>query len=224
MLTYVNPGGSSIDDFYVYPYYLTLGSEFAVPITMMCDDFADDIVQNEQWLASAHAMSQTNLLNGAFIYSNSESYGGGNTTLAANAVEAYKEAGHIFTGMTLGAIDSAQGNLAVWYLFSPVAVHNHNTSFDLTPEKTILDQAYNWVTDPAHSNYDYSYITVYSPQPNGIISPPGMSGRGQEFFAMTASYGANGAVPEPPPSLLLAAGGALIGLVGLARRKRLSRA
>ena len=220
-LTYTGAGGNSNDGFYAYPYYVQVGSGTAVP--MMCDDFADEIQVGEQWLAFGNALTQANAQND-FIFGNDTTFGAGNTTQATTGVGAYDEAGYIFTGMTSGAIDQSEGNAAVWYLFSPVSAAGIQGD---TTARGILDQAYNFVS--AHPSYDYSYITVYSPDPSDRNSPaydpssPQYDGHAypQEFLAIT---GSSNPVPEPPPSLLLAVGGALIGLVGVVRRRRLSRA
>jgi hypothetical protein len=220
MLMYVYPGGANIDGFYVYPYYVTVDG--GTPMQMMCDDFTDEISGGESWYAYANTLTQDNQGNLAnasqFLFDKSTSiYGAGSTTQApTTAVRAYDEAAYIFTDMSAGTISATEGNLAVWYLFSPSAAPVDATALG------ILNQANIFVR--AHPGQDYSYITVYSPTPDGAISPSN-AGRAQEFFAINSGVSVTplSAVPEPPPSLLLAVGGALIGLVGLVRRKRFAR-
>ena len=223
-LIYAGPGNNQIDGFYAYPYYVQVNGAVAAP--MMCDDFTDEIGDGYEWLATANTLTSANVQNGDFLYSNSTSFGAGDIAIDVpnSAVQAYDEAGFIFTGMFSGTINPSEGNAAVWYLFSPgpaSAIGGDAAALG------ILDQAYESVS--ADASYNYSDITVYTPKPNGIISPANTPGEGQELFAITASYtperiDPGSAVPEPPPSLLLAAGAALIGLNGLVRRRLRARA
>jgi hypothetical protein len=210
-LTFVGAGSNQIDGAFAYPYDVELNGGAAV--AMMCDDFSDHIEPNETWDVFANTLTQGNVA--AFIYGADASFGAdGLGVTPSSAWQAYQEAGYVFTGMAEGTIDPSEGNAAVWYLFSPGALGADATA------GVILDNAYAFVS--SNPSYDFSYITVYSPDPSDPKKWP-VNGNNypQEFLSMTGNVPYS-VTPEPPASVLLLAGAALIGLVGLVRRKRLS--
>ena len=221
-LSYTGPGSNQIDGFWAYPYYVAVDG--GSPASMLCDDFTDEIFPGYKWLASANALTPANVENNDFLYSGSQTFGAGEiTAMPGSALQAYDEAAYIFTGIATGTIGNSEGNAAIWYLFSPTAAGSA-VGGD-TVARGILDQAYTSAqSDPS---YDYSNITIYTPEPNGIISPLGTPGEGQEFLTITAGSSPEdfpgGAAPEPPPSLLLWTGAALICVVRSVRGKRLAR-
>jgi hypothetical protein len=216
-LSYTGAGSNQIDGFWTYPYSVAVDG--GSPASMLCDDFTDEIFPGYKWLASANALTPANVENNDFLYSGSQTFGAGEiTAMPGSDLQAYDEAAYILTGIVGGTIGNSEGNAAIWYLFSPTATSSAIGGD--TVARGILDQAYTSVqSDPS---YNYSNITIYTPEPNGIISPAGTPGEGQEFLTITGGLPGS-ATPEPPPSLLLWTGAALICVVRSVRGKRLAR-
>ncbi len=200
-----NPPGNIYGGYYAYPYSVLVGTgPGASAVPMMCDDFTDDIGSGDSWLSTAYALTQTNLANGVVSdlkYANNASFGGG-VYDPTSAVTAYEEAAYLLTQLALGTpgFTPEETNAAVWYLFSPTSSTGDATA------KGLLDTAYTFVTNNTDLTY-YSNVTVFTqgPMQSGAES--------QEFLEYT---------PEPPASLLLVIGFALIGAVGLKRRKQVA--
>ncbi len=209
-LTANPPGNEYNGAYYAYPYSVLVGTgPGASAVPMMCDDFTDDINGQDSWLSTAYSLTQTNLANDVtdFKYGNQTTFGPGNVYDTTSAVTAYEEAAYILTNVALGNFSPSEGNAAVWYLFSDTSSIAGDTT-----ARGLLDTAYAFVTDPNNSNYDYSNVTVYT-QGTILSGQPGDIGHAsQEFLGFAA--------PEPPPSLLLVIGFALIGAAGLKRRKQ----
>lgn len=217
-LTFNSAGPNSIDGIYTFPYQSQLNG--GATVQAMCDDFTNEISNGESWLASANVLSSANAVSD-FLYSGDTAFGGATAaTTPTTGVQAYDEAGYIFTNMIAGNISATEGNAAVWYLFSPAAA-----GADFAGDANalgILTQAYNAVS--GDTSYDYSNITVYTPSPLSGSDPAyDPSSTQYDGHAYPQEFLIDSPAPEPPPSLLMAAGAILIGLVSLMRRKRDAR-
>jgi hypothetical protein len=220
-ILFISAGGNSIDGVYTFP-YLSQVNGSGTTVAAMCDDFSNEIGNSESWTATANVLNSTNAASD-FLYSHQTVFGAGTNGLApTTGVEAYDEVGYIFENILSGNFSATEGNAAVWYLFASNT--NSTAASDFGGDATalgILTQAYNATIDNA--SYDYANIVVYSPYPldsGSSAYDPNSPNYDQHAYPQEFLIDPTFGTPEPPPSLLLIAGAAMIGLVSLIRRKR----
>jgi len=223
LLTYNGPGSDTVNlplasggslNVYAFPYYV--GGEPA-----MCDDAQTDVSKGLTWWANPHTLPG-NITQMKFY----SEFTGPNA--AANALLAYEEAAVIFyESVTTGIVGDgtahgttrAEGNVAVWYLFSNSSLYHGTYAVGSDTEiQNVIAAAAQVV---ASGTFDYSKVTFWTPDPDTTLNPakgglgPGI-GASQEFIMLT-SY-ANQIAPEPGTYALFGVG--LLALGGLSRRLR----
>ena len=220
-VTYTGPGSNTINlpgvgGVYSFPYYVS-----GAP--MMCDDAQTDLQPPVTWWAQVNYLPAN--LTSMKWYSEFP------TITASTALQAYEEAAIIFYDVaTVGEVQDgvngqtptysttsggAEGNVAVWYLFSPGAV---------TPDSetlSILQYAQNAVANghDALGNsaaYIYSQVVFITPSTNTALNPNGIN-QSQEFIALGSEVQD---APEPATYALFGAGLLALGCLG----RRLRRA
>jgi hypothetical protein len=194
---------------YAYPYSVSVDANPAM--SMMCDDYTDEIRQGESWTAKAWSLTQANV---GSIYS-SEFYYPSVFADPQRAFKAYEKAAYLLVDADTHMSDTnrvAADNAAVWYLFDP--------DLALSAPNALASEQLGKAATATALHPDYSYITVYTPTQwdSGL-------GRPQEFLAINGPIPpvSDNATPEPPASLLLAAGGGVMAALGAIRRARASR-
>ncbi|MGD0579255.1 MAG: PEP-CTERM sorting domain-containing protein [Bryobacteraceae bacterium] len=226
LLTYSGPGSATVNlplvnpyngsynlNVYAYPYYLS-----AVP--SMCDDAQTDVNAGLKWWANVHFIPQD--LTAMKWYSE--------FTNPSDALLAYEEAAIIFYEGATGSgsnpvadggsgASSAEGNVAVWWLFSHPPQYTGQWAVASTPEiQAIVTAAASVV---ATGTFDYSKVVFFTPDPSLALNPPagGLSGglgASQEFIALEAVESRT--LPEPATYALFGVG--LLSLGWLGRRLR----
>jgi hypothetical protein len=177
-MKFLHPGTNSSGGFYTYPYYFSVNGGSAT--AMMCDAFANHVSVGESW--KAHV---SGLLSGQGMF--------------GNDITDYKAAGLIFLGVINGTISAANGNWAVWNLFTKGITTNAAV---LAIDKTAL------VAAQYASASLFKGLAIYTP----VGGSPGHGP--QEFIGFRASAVA---APEPGSLTLLSTG--LLGIASLVRRK-----
>ncbi len=217
-VTYTNPGSNTIylngvGQVYSYPYYVSGAG-------MMCDDARTDVSPPLSWWANVHFLT-TDL---AAMKWYNLTFGGNSTT----ALQAYEEAAIIFYEGATGSGTvadggagtwSGEGNVAVWYLFSPSAVTpDGETSGIITAAANAVSAGQDvFGTSDA---YIYSHVVFLTPDPSTTLNPAtSANGAGlwasQEFIGLGAQF-----VPTPEPGTYALFGAGLLGLGLLGRRRR----
>jgi hypothetical protein len=219
-VTYTNPGSNTINlpgvgGVYTFPYYVSGAA-------MMCDDAQTDVGPPLTWWANVHYLT-TDL---AAMKWYNLTFGGNSTA----ALQAYEEAAIIFyEGATgSGAVAdggagtwSGEGNVAVWYLFSPSAVTG---DAETSPILTAAAQAVTNGQDAFGNSdaYIYLHVVFLTPDSSAILNPANPSlklGAGiwasQEFIGLGSQV-----VPTPEPATYALFGTGLLGLGLLGRRRR----
>jgi hypothetical protein len=176
-MKFLHPGTNSSGGFYTYPYYFSVNGGSAT--AMMCDAFANHVSVGESW--KAHV---SGLLSGQGLF--------------GKDITDYKAAGLIFLGVINGTISAANGNWAVWNLFTKGITTNGAV---LAIDKTALAAA------QYASASLFKGLAIYTP----VGGSPGHGP--QEFIGFRTSV----AAPEPGSLTLLSTG--LLGIATLIRRK-----
>ena len=96
-MTFLYPGGNNSGGYYTYPYYFSING--GSPTPLMCDSFANHVVQGQTWNATV-----TGLLQGKGLFGKNVLY--------------HKAVGIIYLGVLHGTIDANVGSWAVWNLFT----------------------------------------------------------------------------------------------------------
>jgi hypothetical protein len=160
-------------------------------LTLICDDYFDDVSVWQQWNVQVTAFSSGDLSN--TIYSSGTTYnnfGPGTTNPATTAADFYKELFYLIDQMNLSSTDStvlqknADLNWAIWELADPGLVLGTSDQSTIAGYASAAEANYNLVT-----NADDFYIISPSPTDKGA--------EGQEYITY---------VPEPSSLALFGSG------------------
>jgi len=211
LLTYNGPGPNTVNtinlpgvgNVYSFPYNVN-----GWPV--MCDDAQTDVSAPLTWWADVHYLP-TDITQMKF-YSE--------FTTQSAALTAYEEAAIIFyegatsgnvawqAGTQTGTTSAAEGNVAVWSLFTPSASDGDSAEIIAAAASVV-----------AAGTFNYSNVVFFTPDPSLTLNPPagnlkGGLGASQEFIGLASQVEA----PEPTTYAMFGAG--LLGLGWLGRRRR----
>lgn len=202
----VGPGNydGSLSNFYVYPYNFSIDNSPTL-VSLMCDDFNDDIYFGETWQANRYKLSDIIAGNGQMTPSAGSLAGLNNQS----RTRAYEEAAWLFEELNADPTkaNSVGINHTVWALFANTPFANNAV---IQSWFTAASNATNGLTD-AQAEHLFSNIDFYTPIPNTQST----GGRPQEFIGASGPSIQN--VPEPAGLTLLLPG--LLGLGSIVRRK-----
>jgi hypothetical protein len=196
-LTGVGPGYND-GSYYVYPYVFSVNG--AGSVSMVCDDFNDEIYMYETWQANVYTLAQ--------VLSGTPGDGQMNVSsgsLATTRSQAYIDAAYLYQQLVLPAnndqTDAVNLNHTIWALFAGDTGYNSDAGVQywFTQAQTYAAAAY---ASGSLNNVDF-YTPVAGTQPSGDGTP-------QEFIGTS--------VPEPTSLALLGVG--LIGLGVISRKRR----
>lgn len=205
--------GGPTQGVYYYPYQLTVnGSE----LTVACDDFQDEVYNNETWQANENFFSN---LSGALFYN------GTSPTTIATSIANYEEAAWLFSQFkpTPPLVDSVNAavNIAMWDIFEPGSMTQGHLADTTTSSAWWIQEAGYWLngsplldaslSGPSFANFDFSDYVLFTAVDGSEI--PSKDGRPQEYMAE---------VPEPGTILLFATGLLGLGMLEWKRRQALS--
>lgn len=188
-VTFTGTGGQAAGNAYVYPYYLNVdGSK----VTAVCDDYTDNITDNEKWYATVNSFSD--LSQTLFVSQ-------------PGAQQKYEEAAWLLLQFASHPSDTAGIQYAIWDLFdsgAPGYGHGENSSWYW------LQQARNQDL----SGFDFSGFVIYTPTAwwdpyTHQYDNLDRYTRPQEFIA----------TPEPA-ALVLFGSAALLLVLGMAWKRR----
>ena len=169
---------------YTYPYQFSINGTSKL-VSLMCDDYKDDVQFGESWQANVFTVAQA---------------GANNFMNVANAAFVYEEAAWLYSQALGHESDSAYENAinhAVWDLMDPSAPHWADAGTWLAQAASVVPTLSSGYFD------DYYFYTFAGGQPTGPNAP---------YHTPTQEY--IGHAPEPASlvlfgSGLLAIGGAL---------------
>jgi hypothetical protein len=194
-------GGNSLDGIYTGPYTGTVGGVANTPV--ICDDFADDSFIGESWSATVSTVASL----AGDVKWGSETNAQQNYEIAAWLAENLVSTSNATTGEDIA--------YAIWLSLDPTDVQNYLASSDpgtLSAAEGWINTADNAITSQGLTAADFANVLVYTPVPGTATNcngGPCPANSPQEFLVVT---------PEPSSILMLLIG--LIGIVGLARRRR----
>jgi hypothetical protein len=195
-MTFTSAGSNILDNSYVGPYTGTING---VTTLLVCDDYADNVYQGENWTANVTSLASSNL--SATKWGNATGYG---------------EAAWLTQQMFSGNYNSTQiGELqyALWDVFDPQAftdLANDGYSTQLTAANTYLSDS----EKADLSSINFSNFTVYTPTsaPPSCGGSPCESSPPQEFITYTT--------PEAPMPVIFLADLLLLGTAVMMLRRR----
>ena len=224
LLTYNGPGTATVllplasggsFDVYGFPYYVDRQPA-------MCDDAQTDVNPGLTWWANPHTL--TGDISQMKFYSEFSS--------PAAALLAYEEAAVIFyESVTTGVVadgtpqgtNGAEGNVAVWYLFSNSSLYQGQYAIASDSEIQAVINSAAGIVDSG--TFDYSKVTFWTPDPSPTLNPARPSlglgagiGASQEFI-MLSSYASN-IVPEPGTYAMFGVGLMTLGWLGRRLRRK----
>jgi hypothetical protein len=191
----VGPGYSD-GSYYVYPYNFSINGS-PTTVSLLCDDFRDDIYFGETWSANLYTFSD-------ILAGNGQMFPDGGLVAAGNRRGAYMDAAWLYqqllSGLTPG--NAVSINHTIWGLFENTPF---NGDADVASWYSAANAATAGLTDSQAENL-YSNVGFYTPIPG---SQPAGAGRPQEFLTDPPSQ----TVPEPAAIVLLGIGLTTTGLI-----------
>ncbi|HVI09919.1 MAG TPA: hypothetical protein VND65_16650 [Candidatus Binatia bacterium] len=173
-------GGGSIGGVYVYPYNFSINGSSGLS-SLICDTYDREITIGESWEANEHL-----LLAAGGLFNN---------------LTDYEAAAIIFNEILTNQVDAADGNLAIWGLFSNNAKGNSGWSAYVQSLETAA-----LASTGTYSSAFYNHFVLYTPLPGS----KGMAA--QEFM------GYNPTLAEPASLASLAMG--VVMLMGWLRLRK----
>jgi hypothetical protein len=214
-LTLTGAGNNIMGGVFVNPYTAKVNG---TPMTVICDDFADNTYLNETWNANTYTYTELEQGTASVKWSSGYYYNSNGTTTAVSQLQSYYAAAAL-TLQLLSATDATlKGELsyAIWGVFDKGAIswlNNYSTTY-ATAAKNLINAAVN----QTYTTGQFANFNIYNPWANSSTYAPTCSGGPcptappQEMLSV--------AMPEPPMVALLAVDlGALFGLVVLLRRR-----
>jgi hypothetical protein len=230
-VTFTGSGdGANLGGVYVYPYDLSFSPSTPPPNGTptnpygICDDFVDEISNNESWTATILTLPQ--LANSSNL--SDTKYGAAGV---ANALDDYIAAAELTTEMVQCSPSGncvADYNFAVWEVFDPP------TAGSCANPSSLSGGAFNNISGSDLANAQTEYCKALTGAENGtytaaefpqweVLTP---TGAGPQEFIIDPHYNQNGpalSTPEPATTALLGFGGlGLLGILGLLKRNRVS--
>jgi hypothetical protein len=163
-ITFVGATGSVVGGVYVAPYQLQDSAILGgATINVICDDFSDDVVPGETWIAQTETFS-----------SNGTPSSGALFAALPNSTSLYDDAVYLYSESLNGSADSAGANYAIWGLFDPSVVTGG--AYASTDAASLLAA----ITPADLSSFDFSQYE--------LITPTGVGSTGvrpQEYIYQT---------------------------------------
>lgn len=208
-LTYLYAGVNQWNGYWAYPYTVQIG-QGGPAIAVMCDDFVDEIQNNESWSAYGITLTQSALT--AIGTGQLPSYYG----MRPSGVALYEEAAHIFTRVVNGQAPASSGSAAVWKLFDS----DLNVSGDLIAQQ-ILAEAATWVAGLNGEIASFDNVALFVPDLTAPVTNRLGGYRPQEFLTVVGSgnFHNNDVGQTPEPATALPVLGAGLALVAFGRRR-----
>jgi len=189
-LTLVNGGQYSMDGIYVGAYNATLNNS---PTPIICDDFADEVYQNESWTASiTQAASITNTTPGLKWSTGGDLAFWGISN--SNIVQGYDAMLYLASQMLPLSLQNGQNSqtiglyaYAIWAIFDPTAVESYIYAHDANPGNTwnLIAQLAQSAVNGNYTKNEFAGWEVLTPQCSGGGgggTDPCSQGVPQEFF------------------------------------------
>ncbi len=209
-LVNVDPGNND-GSAYVYPYNFSINGSGSL-ISLLCDDYTDDVYFGETWTAKVNTFSDILLGGGQMVPS-------GGFVAAGQTAAAYMDAAWLYEELTADPTPTNAVNInhAIWGLFTATPF---NTNADVTAWFAKASAATSTLTNE-EASLIFDDVGFYTPVVGSQV--PYSAGRPQEFIGtvtppVRALIGEQISVAEPSNAVTLGAG--LLALGSVIRRKK----